>query len=481
MVCNASFDGGDVEDTTASTEESNYPKSTDPDYNIPIQEKTTTAYAQINSAQQTWNDLEAESGFASYEAYLDHYVQKWPQFGELLVILRGIRENEEEGILKHDSRLRVGSCCIFEVQEMGGLTALQSSNGPLNKEQATAVLECIRAPADGIVSRIVFINLPIHGGLSSYLINALGLGLRLDPRMFMAFMTRMTIERLDHDPRYNPRRNLRWRHHSRQSLTHLNCFTELRPLAPSFVAMDRLVMSYSDIRASGKCLPPVLLILGYDFPTQEHSSDLELGIIGTPAFSCETLEQPGHWPSLMASLIQKKLKENFTAKFDYRGFQLCSTLAFYYMQIAFLRSCCFRARSSFLRLDLSTEFDLRNPLNGMRVELYKHWYRLRRSTEDAQHGFGQLQQFAGGSRSELEDAHDPVQELRDAFASVLAECDRLESELKDHLQFQVGFFTLQESKRSIELSDRSIELTYVQMEEAKRGNMKVLCTISSDE
>ena len=106
---------------------------------------------------------------------------------------------------------------------------------------------------------------------------------------------------------------------------------------------------------------------------------------------------------------------------------------------------------------------MNGPDRNSMSDLHKEWFRLRRCIEDVQDSYDNFLRYAH---------HESASEcLGDSFFKKIGcehdviklEARRLEVEMKDYLQFQTGNASLEESKRSIELSN-------MQILEAKRGN-----------
>ena len=415
-----------------------------------------------DSRPQVWQDLENETGFSSYEAYISKYVEKWPQFRQFLATLRGVREDDELFKAKQvDPVPRRGYFYLYEVHQSGEISEKQSYRGTFSLEQASAILQFIRDASDTVISRLVFIEISGDEDLPACFFDALGLGLRLDPRTLMAFLRRKTFDRLSllfgHSA--TTRRSV-----FESSPLAFRFMTEPQPLDPSFVGIGPFVLTYTNSLSLGKRLPPVLLIIGYPNTDQRHCVDLGLEISDTPVFTSnaiEEIERPWKWPLFMISLIKKHQKRR-SIELDRTSFPLYWILAFGQVQAMYLKSYCRRCRSEYLRLTLCEGLlTTDRPEQDTRAHLHRQWSRLRRSIEDAHDGIHQFKRVISRTMGEKVHGESSIRDLYAGLNAILAEGARLETEIKDYLQLQVGNLALEESKKSIELSN-------AQIEEAKR-------------
>ena len=423
------------------------------------EEKTTR---ERGSRSQVWHDLEKETGFPSYEAYIGRYVEQWPQFRQFLALLRGVREKDEYFVAeKLEDIPRRGYFYLYEADKDGNLSERQSYEGTFNHDLAGSILQFIRTTSDTVISRFIFIEISGDEDLPTSFIDALGLGLRLDPRVLMSFMRRKIFDRL----------SLIYGHSctARQSVFESNplafrFMTEPQPLNPSFVGVGPFVLTYADTISTQDGLPPVLLILGYASTDRRHGIDLGLGISGAPPFTTSAareIERPWKWPLLMVSRTKKCVKQR-SGNLNRESFPLCWLLAFREMQAVYLKSYCRRGRSEYLRLNLCEGLlSSDNPEQDTRAQLHHQWLFLRRSIEDFQDGLYQYRRIATRILGESVFREGVMNDLSNDLDRAIAEGVRLETEMKDYLQLRVGDLALHESKKSIELSN-------MQIEEAKR-------------
>ena len=425
---------------------------------------------QPAEAPGVWETIQAETGFSSYESYISKHVQEWPQFKALLEVIQNLHEEEEKSGLQRSDKVRRSGCYyIFEAHSDGSLVKSNSYDGALDKGQATTILKHVRHTKEDILSRFVFVEVPGDNDLPIAFIDALGLGLRLDPRMFMAFIRRKTVDRLSSV--FGNATSARL-HAAMSDPFDLDFITEPQPLKPTFVAMGPFVLTYAEEFSERSNLPPVLLILGYAQLDRRFSIDIGLEVQQTPLFRADVedeVEDLWSWPLLTASYLKANLARSVAPEPNRQSFPLCWITAFGQLQLAFLKSYCRRTRSEYLRLNLCEDLlPSGSPEKNTRAQHMSEWLWLRRSISDAEDGFAQLRNLGTDILGASLDQYDSFKELQTRLSSVIQESMRLESEIKDYLQFQVGDLSLEESRRSIALSN-------IQIEEAKRGQFLVSC------
>ncbi|MCJ1326394.1 hypothetical protein MMC10_003058 [Thelotrema lepadinum] len=455
----------DVEKAIGSPIEPTYPK-------IAVQseggiekgknENTLCCGISPNLKSQVWHDLEGETGFTSYEAYIGKYVEQWPQFRQFLALLQGVREKDEYFIAeKLEGVPRRGYFYLYEADKDGNLSEGKSYEGTFNEDLAGSILQFVRTTSDTVITRFIFIEIAGDEDLPACFIDALGLGLRLDPRVLISFLQRKIFDRL----------SLVYGHSctARRSVFESNplafrFMTEPQPLNPSFVGIGPFVLAYADDISTKDRLPPVLLLLSYATTDRRHGIDLGLEISEAPLFTTSAardVERPWKWPLLMTSLTKKWLKQR-PCDLNQGNFPLYWILAFLQMQTVYLKSYCRRGRSEYLRLTLCEGLlSLDHPEQDTRAQLHHQWLFLRRSIEDSRDGLYQFKKIVTGILGETVHKEDIMNDVSNEFDAAIAESIRLELEMKDYLQLQVGDLALQESRKSIELSN-------AQIEEAKR-------------
>lgn len=157
-------------------------------------------------------------------------------------------------------------------------------------------------------------------------------------------------------------------------------------------------------------------------------------------------------------MLKKFLQQDDLTTKDPDSVLFTSLLPLMYMNSLHVRARCCSVRRQYLRSQRARKPHLGHTYN----KLEEARYRLRRSIEDAKDGLEQLTTYLCVSGLE-----DRPQELcylgaTKEHTKAQQEAIRPELEIPDHLQLQVGNLTLQESKKSIELSN-------YQIQEGKRG------------
>ena len=133
------------------------------------------------------------------------------------------------------------------------------------------------------------------------------------------------------------------------------------------------------------------------------------------------------------------------------------------INLVYLKAACRSGRSSFERLDVRQWLPLTaNKYVNAEALLHDEWFRLRRILEDFLDGSDALRRFAQtqGTSADLED--EVFAPFQVESRTVTEEARRLEAEICDYMQYQVGSMALEESKRSIQTSS-------VRLQEAQRS------------
>ena len=128
-----------------------------------------------------------------------------------------------------------------------------------------------------------------------------------------------------------------------------------------------------------------------------------------------------------------------------------------------LRNECRATRERYLK---ATKPSSTQTVETVRKNIFEMRYLLRRMIEDSGDSSLRLQNSMYSPKKQDTPQAQSLITMKNDLQQVGLEATRLETEIRDFLQLQIGELALQESKKSIELSNS-------QMEEAKRGRSKV--------
>ena len=307
---------------------------------------------------------------------------------------------------------------------------------------AASIVTDLRQPPANVAVQIVLWNSGCY--FSGNLVNALGLGLKIDPRFFEA----------------------------------LDCKRK-RHLDPKHVTINEAVATVIRRYNPDKLdTAPIVLIAGMEWASELATYvDEEIGDVlpfqcpavegyplhtsrYVPPLSGQGLERLDNEHTAYARLLSWCLKKDEEPAVGVTNLCLQPLIPLFYLKVFRIRKFCARIRQEYYDLleGMMTEAEKEDFISG----LPKHRFRLRALVEDSKDALDQflrytLSQKAGdllSTKSWLEAEADLKRTHQEAA--------RLEAQIRDYLQLQVGELALQESKKSIELSNRQIE-------EGKRG------------
>ncbi|KAL8700170.1 MAG: hypothetical protein Q9201_005590 [Fulgogasparrea decipioides] len=285
--------------------------------------------------------------------------------------------------------------------------------------QAEQILANIRNPPSQVLARVLLVENVSEGtlGLPRRWIDAIGLGLRTPPALFDAFLRKTS------------------KTSQSQVLVRAGVgtigrafFTTARNYLPVNLNVDVVTFTtdLSQTRASASAMPKV------------NDTDYQDG--------------------LYELLLSGQLERYKGSSIDLKTVLVHALLPLLQSCLAHLRQACHEANTEYLRMSsvrwATGQADLGKPMEIIR-------YKLRRA-------MGSLEQSLSGYKTYLRRESIRKPEQYEAFSDITEDAEAclddargLEAEIRDWLQVYVGNRALQESKKSIELSN-------LQIEEAKR-------------
>ena len=384
---------------------------------------------------QVWKDIEAETGFASYEDYLEYYKEVQPGFREKLRIMRDNEKRREEFPTDEQSWTVVYDLSMEERYPPQPTLRCYCESG-------TELIHTLRKPPHGVCVQLV-LWFRTDSPLNQEMIDTLGLGLRLD------------LDDFDYREPWSPP--------PRKLGPHIRSIFGEQTVA---------TISQGFMRDVANEVPVVLVATAFE---GRFINMLRLGFITdyceTPPF-CKSprvilpLENRG------GSFIRAKGRDYARAvqNFISQGRDVQSTklslLLASISPLLYAEICRITRRINGVQ-EMYTAFMFEVSNEGIRPRvsqeaLDRHRLELRRITEVAEDVLGQFSRYLG-SESHSDASNHPsyiriVAELR----SVIADARRLDAEVRDFKQIEVGDLVLEESRKSIELSN-------TQIREAKSG------------
>lgn len=398
-----------------------------------------------------WKELERELGFHSYLAYMRAYLGNSEKDFELE------RSLQYGGCKDDDAKyFATGSCSVYDITSAGSLSTALSIQGYVFKRHVTELLQILRDPPPDASVRVVVLHMKneecwLHLSVIIALINALGLGLRIGPDYFDACL---------YAEIFGPRRTYE---------RHLKKFLDAR-----HVQIDRSIFTVArDYLPYGRHSPPVVLILGLQSSEEDFANSSEPRFFDKLPLQAQLPTSLEPRRNTYEALLHCRLKTTEKIPLDQDAIILHAVMPLLEMYLRHQRASCGIQNVIYLNivrkktvhekdLELSLdnvrflyEKDLENSLENVRFLTR----RMMRDTEQCLSDFRRFRQIQLGSKC-LED--DSTADLEQEFSLYLNDARGLEAEIRDWLQIRVGSLALEESKRSIELSN-------LQIDESKRG------------
>ena len=408
----------------------------------------------VEDGKRLWRDIQAETGFYSYQQYLRHY--------------EGAEGRSDLRLLRHWMKDMTpldtsNECFIVDVLTHEDLppklsTRCQTTSGP-------KLLAAIRQPPKHVRAQIIIWSMRSTNNypsleLSQEILDILGTGLRIDPQFFLALID--TFRGL-------------------QQSEIRNEAVETRPLRPSHVVIDRAVATFvRHYPFNEPVAAPTVLIAG-DIDCCWETCGREWD------FTCVADQRINNCPPFTRTSDPDKVdvrwlqifSETFNALAGNNpGFTSCTAAIIAGVLMPLLQMNCFKVRAQFLRLRrrylaLQAAMDENNVdhqhVNHTSSKLHHERFWLRRSVEDSDDGMSHFERYIFAEDANCLPESSAYLKIKQETGQIHSEARRLDAEVRDYLQLVVGQLSLEESRKSIELSNNQIVLSNNQILEGKRG------------
>ena len=406
--------------------------------------------------EQVWRDVKAETGFSSYKEYVETLVDSEQRFGELLEYLSSDAPWDRWGeifvldIQKDESKLTSSNSAQSRAEPRRPFYG--SYQYETDRKVSTRLLQTLRSPPEDIPVRIVLWSIHPESRPHASIIEALGLGLDLDPLFF-------------------------------ESLSQLREVSGklLSTRSHQIIIGDSIATVARDYRRE-RDSPPILIIAGYfdlhfGFTFYDEKSDKAYDRILKKVMSQEisratSLFRPRPPPNDLASVPSNdylKLLSSYVYKDCYINSEVDAILMNAVLPLLCLETVRLRGQLSRIHSVLRyVQFDVEHPewYDAKKEERYslldRQRFWLRRTIEGLQESRDTFQKFARSQNAadwlETETWQSQDADTRETLGMARSK----ELEVRDFMQLQIGNLSISESRKSIQLSNQ-------QMSEAKRG------------
>lgn len=388
-----------------------------------------------DESARLWADLKAETGYASYLAYLKAYETSRPW-------LRDLKE-ELHAISQYHFRPEYATCAILDLSD--GDDSRARLRLSCCTSSSSLILSALRQPPAAVTARIVFWE---ASKVANQMLNALGLALKIQPRYFQTVLTRCG---------------------NSGGLENLSSkFRKDRKIARDIIVIGQYVVTIACHYLSANLVaPPVILITGHHMDLWDNVPDVD-EVLPFKYPPLETLPNISsgvlRWMQEYARILEAGLQKGKESTRSHTDLLFQSLSSLLYLLMFETRERCGLARDEYLNC-IATHNNLLELSTGLWHErrktsvqrLYEVHLLLRRMIEQTEDGLYQLQKLMHSQQIEFIGQEDSPGTMEQDLKRTLLETRRLETEIRDYLQLQAGKLAVQESRKSIELSNLQIE------------------------
>lgn len=395
-----------------------------------------------DESDRLWTEIKAETGYESYVKYLYDYCEIYGYLRPLCVALRF-------SLRRQDNRTSCCECAIYDINHADHRGPRMSLRCGSSSE--TKILSAIRQPLSTGNVRVIMWEMwrkettkGLPGAPRLELFDALGLGLRIQPRFFYALADTTTRRE-----RLPPK------------------FTE-RPLDPELFVIDQYVITIARnyFPANPDAMPVILIArLGpeeLDFE-EEIDENVPFQKLATDELPKPVIMLPA-WMLQYVRLLESDLAKQRESLGSVRDIFLRSLTVLLHFNVSRIREGKDLMRGEYLKVIGPREEGEEQILDHERMlgKLFRMRSSLRRLIEDSEDKAERLKRVVHSRMANEVREGTSFTTIEDDLRQIRLESRRCETEIFDYLQLQTGELARQESKKSIQLSN-------FQIEEAKRG------------
>lgn len=395
-----------------------------------------------HDGESCWEAVRMETGFDTYRAYMDEFCDGEPRLSRYLD-----DSSKIPGGFKCD-------CVILDIDEAGSLSkTLDMKLGDL-QESPMEILKVLRNPPTNALLRVLLIEpKDIKQKLPLNLVNVIGLGLRITPDVFKAYLARNNAAKQ---------------------------FSHEVPLRASHGTLGRAVWMLSrNYLPASPSSPPVLLIMGHPAPPYSYKGLLPSKQTDPIAFAQPATIRPQGFAKEPWLWIYERLFRVNIASFQ-DGI-LNFDAALFHALLPLLETCLERMKRAHdeafekrlqrfsVALEDNEVTDIwKNAQEDRDHEMEQARFRLKRWTRSFEHNVHDFTRYMRTQGIRNLQSYEAYAVVSEEVRECLGDAHGLESELRDWLQLRVGSLALQETKKSIQISN-------LQIEESQRGKTLLFC------
>lgn len=425
----------------------------------------------VDDVPQCWKDLEAKTGYISYLYYVKAYKDSDHQ--SLWILLLDLEQDLDQSTKRPSEHRSYSQTCLLLELFKGSDLAVE-----LRRRQVgicgTEVLETLQDPSREVCAQVFIWQISQPEFISPRLVDAFGLELEISPQFFKALYLLVKGQPADEYLRGHE--------------------TELRPLRSDFVVIGNAVIFVSRNRPSERDSVPVVLIAGNLTPGDRRNTVLDCvdqELWDAPPLQPPTVEilprvedndggTPAHryvwvnngaarWTSMIwfdaradswivsySELLNEFLRRDNVREMTGDAFSFIVLLVLMQLDVLWIRQSCRLLRPILANAGLKAD--------DVITRIYEYRQSLRRLVEDSEDSLDHLRTYVTRQKNN-EWLQKPVYKVMEQqVAQCCLQARRLEFEARDSLQLEAGLLALQESRKSIELSNHQIQ-------EGRRGKV----------
>ena len=395
----------------------------------------------LDQSMKVWEDVSAETGYVSYYEYLKTSAQRHLFF-----------PHYEPTYCPPSSSSQRYMCSIIDLlrDEKSNLSMSSQDYYSEARLGATEMLGNLRHPSQTACLRVLLWWSYDNYGEPRDLFEVCGLGLKIHPRFFEALIDRANKNSLD--DRY------------KRGLVQPSLPDDL--FRSNYTVVGNHILTIARDYISGRAdIPPILLIVGWsdgrdDCAWGDHSGN-EFDPDTPHSYKCEPDEVSHFQASVVESgrsrflrsrtyvrILDQLLKRSDSAATGNEHLLILSTLPLMHLDTLHMRANMRSLRRAHIR-------DIENAEVANTVKRERNM--LRRHIEDSETSSKNFATYAhsheGGDLLRRQD----FMIIEELWRNTLSQARLLETEVRDNLQLQASQLSLQESRKSIELSNQQIE------------------------